>query len=157
MPRIQHSVHIARPPAEVFAITNDIDSWKVLFNEYGESKVLRREEAGRFTKLVFRLTNNEGNEWQSWRLLDHDELVAIAQREEPLFPFQYMHLTWTYVAEDDGTRMTWTQDFELDPAFDVPPDTVVARMDAHGRDNQVRIKGLIESGSVVRLTTETPA
>lgn len=157
MPRIQHSVHIARPPAEVFAITNDIDNWKVLFNEYGESKVLRREEAGRFTKLVFRLTNNEGNEWQSWRLLDHDELVAIAQREDPLFPFQYMHLTWTYVAEDDGTRMTWTQDFELDPAFDVPPATVVARMDAHGRDNQLRIKGLIESGSVVRLTTETPA
>jgi aromatase len=157
VPRIQHSVHIARPPAEVFAITNDIDNWKVLFNEYGESKVLRREEAGRFTKLVFRLTNNEGNEWQSWRLLDHDELVAIAQREDPLFPFQYMHLTWTYVAEDDGTRMTWTQDFELDPAFDVPPATVVARMDAHGRDNQLRIKGLIESGSVVRLTTETPA
>jgi len=150
-------VHIARPPAEVFAITNDIDNWKVLFNEYGESKVLRREEAGRFTKLVFRLTNNEGNEWQSWRLLDHDELVAIAQREDPLFPFQYMHLTWTYLAEDDGTRMTWTQDFELDPAFDVPPATVVARMDAHGRDNQLRIKGLIESGSVVRLTTETPA
>jgi len=150
-------VHIARLPAEVFAITNDIDNWKVLFNEYGESKVLRREEAGRFTKLVFRLTNNEGNEWQSWRLLDHDELVAIAQREDPLFPFQYMHLTWTYLAEDDGTRMTWTQDFELDPAFDVPPATVVARMDAHGRDNQLRIKGLIESGSVVRLTTETPA
>jgi len=150
-------VHIARPPAEVFAITNDIDRWKVLFNEYGESKVLRREEAGRFTKLVFRLTNNEGSEWQSWRLLDHDELVAIAQREDPLFPFLYMHLTWTYVAEDDGTRMTWTQDFELDPAFEVPAATVVARMDAHGRDNQVRIKGLIESGSVVRLTTETPA
>jgi aromatase len=148
MPRIQHSVQIARPPAEVFAVTNDIDKWRVLFNEYNESEVLRREDAGRFTKLVFRLRNKEGAAWQSWRLLDHQDLVAIAQREDPLYPFIYMHLTWTYQPVDGGTLMTWMQDFELDPALDMPLETAVARMDAHGRDNQVRIKELIESGAV---------
>lgn len=153
MPRIRHSVLIARPPAEVFAITNDIDNWRVLFNEYNESEVLRREEAGRFTKLVFRLHNKEGQSWVSWRLLDHTDLIAVAQRHDPLFPFRYMHLTWTYEPVDDGTRMTWTQDFELDPAFDVPETTVVSRMDAHGRDNQQRIKQLIESGAADELTS----
>lgn len=148
MPRIQHSIHIARPPAEVFAVTNDIDNWRTLFNEYNESEVLRREGSGRFTKLVFRLRNKEGGSWQSWRLLDHEDLVAVAQREEPLYPFQYMHLTWTYEAVDSGTTMTWTQDFELDPGFDAPIETVAAKMDAHGRENQERIKQLIESGSV---------
>ncbi len=148
MPSIQHSVQIARAPAEVFAVTNDIDNWRVLFNEYNESEVLRREDAGRFTKLVFRLRNKDGAAWQSWRLLDHQDLVAVAQRQDPLYPFRYMHLTWTYQPVDGGTLMTWTQDFELDPGFDVPEETVVARMDAHGRDNQVRIKGLIESGAV---------
>lgn len=157
MPRIQHSVLIARPPAEVFAVTNDIDNWRVLFNEYSESEVLRREEAGRFTKLVFRLRNKEGGTWQSWRLLDHDELIAIAQRQTPLFPFLYMHLTWTYEAVDRGTRMTWTQDFELDPAFEVPTDEVAIRMDAHGRENQQRIKQLIESGAVSAPAERTPA
>jgi aromatase len=148
MPRIQHSVEIGRPPAEVFAITNDIDRWNELFNEYNESRVVKRDEAGRFTKLVFRLKNKEGGEWQSWRLLDHEELVAVAQRQEPLFPFSYMHLTWTYEAVPAGTLMTWTQDFELDPTFDVPEPVVVERMDAHGRENQQRIKGLIESKAV---------
>jgi aromatase len=155
MPQIQHSVQIARPPAEVFAVTNDIDNWRVLFNEYNESEVLRREEAGRFTKLVFRLRNKEGAAWQSWRLLDHQDLVAVAQREDPLYPFLYMHLTWTYRAADGGTLMTWTQDFELDPALETPLATVVARMDAHGRDNQVRIKGLIESGAVASTAGTT--
>lgn len=152
MPQIKHSVTIARPPAEVFTITNDIDNWRVLFNEYGESEVLRREEAGRFTKLVFRLTNNEGMSWQSWRLLDHSELMAFAQRQDPVFPFLFMHLTWTYEATaDGGTFMTWRQDFEMDPAFDRPVEKVVAMMDAHGRENQQRIKELIESGKVNHL------
>jgi aromatase len=149
MPRIQHTVQIDRPPAEVFAVTNDIDNWRVLFNEYNDSEVLRREDAGRFTKLVFRLTNKDGASWRSWRLLDHVDLVAVAQREQPLFPFRYMHLTWTYQPVDGGTLMTWTQDFELDPALATPLDEVIAKMDAHGRGNQVRIKDLIESGTVV--------
>lgn len=151
MPRIQHSVHIARPPAEVFAVTNDIDNWQVLFNEYQDSEVLRREEAGRFTKLVFRLRNKEGSSWQSWRVLDHQDLIAVAQRQEPMYPFTFMHLTWTYEDSNGGTLMTWTQDFELDPAFDRPPDQVAEWMAAHGRDNQARIKSLIESGKVDKL------
>jgi aromatase len=146
MPRIQHVIHIERPPAQVFAVTNDIDKWSTLFNEYGSSRVVSREDAGRFTKLVFRLKNNEGAEWQSWRILDNVDLVAIAEREEPLFPFTYMHLKWTYASVDGGTRMTWTQDFELDPAVGMPEAEAVARMDAHGRENQKRIKGIIESG-----------
>lgn len=148
MPRIRHSIVIARPPVEVFETTNDIDRWKELFNEYLESTVLDRQDAGRFSKLIFRLRNNDGAEWQSWRVLDHQDLVAVAQREDPLYPFVYMHLTWTYRPRDGGTEMTWTQDFELDPALDMPEATVVARMDAHGRDNQRRIKELLESGAI---------
>lgn len=146
MPRIQHEIHIERAPAHVFAITNDIENWATLFNEYGASQVTKREDAGRFTKLVFRLRNNEGAEWQSWRILDNVELVAIAEREDPLFPFRYMHLKWTYMPVHGGTRMTWTQDFELDPALELPEAEAVARMDAHGRENQQRIKRIIESG-----------
>lgn len=152
MPRIQHSIEIRKPPPEVFAITNDIDNWQTLFNEYGHSEVIKREEAGRYTRLVFRLRNREGGEWQSWRILDHDTLTAIAEREEPLFPFRYMHLKWTYEPVADGTLMTWTQDFEIDPAFGTPEPEVMARMDAHGKQNQQRIKGLIESGGATVRT-----
>jgi aromatase len=109
--------------------------------------VVKREEAGRFTRLVFRLRNLEGGEWQSWRILDHDLLMAIAERDEPLYPFRYMHLKWTYEPVADGTLMTWTQDFEIDPALGIPEPEVTARMNAHGQGNQQRIKELIESGA----------
>jgi aromatase len=157
MPRIEHSVEIRRPPREVFEITNDIDTWHVLFDEYTQSQVLSREHCGRFTRLVFRLKNKEGNEWQSWRLLDHERLEAIAEREKPLYPFKYMHLKWRYDASGDGTLMTWTQDFEMDPRVGVPEAIVAERMDAHGVHNQERIKALLEAVAVRVLAAQWPA
>ena len=147
MPRIQHSISIARSPEDVFRITNDIERWPELFNEYSKAKVLKYEEAGRFAKLTFQLSNQDAT-WRSWRLLDFQELVAIAEREDPLYPFAYMHLKWTYTPEGNGTLMTWTQDFEMDPKFEVPLETVIERMKSHTRENQQRIKEIIESGRV---------
>lgn len=157
MPRLSHSVVIGREPGELFALTNDIDKWSVLFDEYNESRIVKREEAGRFTKLTFRLKNREGFEWQSWRLLDHDDLIAIAEREDPLFPFKYMHLKWTYTQVPDGTRMTWTQDFEIDPKSGLEEAAVAARLEAHGLENQKRMKELIESGAVDSVATSASA
>ena len=148
MPHIENSIVIQASPEKVFAITNDIDRWPVLVDEYNGAKVLKREDEGRFTKLIFQLTNAEGNSWQSWRLLDTRDLVAIAEREEPRFPFLYMHLKWAYTPAPEGTRMTWMQDFELDPGFQTPVETAVARMQTHTQQNQQRIKRLIEAGEV---------
>jgi aromatase len=148
MPHIENSIIIQENTGKVFAITNDIDRWPMLFDEYSGARVTRREEEGRFTKLVFQLSNAEGRSWQSWRLLDHKEFVAIAEREEPLFPFLYMHLKWSYVPVPEGTRMTWMQNFELDPAFETPVEAAVENMQEHTRKNQQRIKRLIEAGEV---------
>lgn len=148
MPHIQHSIIIHQRPQTVFNITNDIERWPILFNEYSGARVLTREEAGRFTKLVFQLRNEEGSSWRSWRLLDHQERQAIAEREDPLYPFQYMHLKWTYTQVPEGTLMTWTQDFEMDPKFDVALSTVIERMKSHTQENQQHIKELIETGKV---------
>lgn len=146
MPRIQNSIVIREDPARVFAITNDIERWPVLFNEYQGANVLKHEAAGRFTRLVFQLRNQQGNAWRSWRLMNHQELVAIAEREEPLYPFLFMHFKWTYAPAPERTLMTWTQDFELDPAFPDSLSVVIERMNVHTRDNQQRIKEIIENG-----------
>lgn len=154
MPRIQNNIIINKDPRTVFDITNDIERWPVLFNEYHGAKVLECETEGRYTRLTFQLTNAEGNTWRSWRLLDQKGLVAIAEREEPLYPFKYMHLKWAYEAAPEGTKMTWTQDFELDPKYDTPLPTVLERMNAHTRENQQNIKEKIESGQAEKLTAE---
>jgi aromatase len=147
MPRIQHQVFIDRAPAKVFTVTNDIDRWTELFDAYTHSEVLVREDAGRFSRLTFRLCNREGFDWRSWRILDHVALESVSERVYPLFPFAFMHLRWTYRPEGTGTLMTWTQDFELDPSFSVPVDEMRDRMNAHGRHNQERIKGYLEGAA----------
>jgi aromatase len=145
VPRIQHQVFIDRIPIDVFTVTNNIDRWTELFDAYTHSEILVREDAGRFTKLTFRLRNREGFDWRSWRILDNVALVSVSEREYPLYPFAFMHLRWTYVPEGTGTLMTWTQDFELDPKFPTPVDEMRARMDEHGHHNQDRIKKYLEA------------
>ncbi|MGW6025400.1 SRPBCC family protein [Streptomyces sp. NPDC055099] len=146
MPRIENSVVIEADAPHVFDITNDIGRWPDLFDEYRHAKVVSQEREGRWTEILFELTNPEGTTWSSWRLLDHRELTAVAERRDPLFPFRYMHLKWSYRQVPEGTLMTWVQDFEVDDAFDVPLPTVVERMQLHTRQNQAGIKRKIESG-----------
>ncbi|MFG2497880.1 SRPBCC family protein [Streptomyces sp. NPDC048441] len=146
MPRIENSIVIAAGTQHVFDITNDIGRWPDIFDEYSKAKVVSEEREGRWTEIVFELTNPEGSSWTSWRLLDHRELTAVAERRDPLFPFRYMHLKWSYQEVPEGTLMTWVQDFEVDDGFDVPLPTVVERMQLHTRQNQAGIKRKIESG-----------
>lgn len=152
MPRISNSVDVNADPRTVFDVTNDISRWPDIFNEYAGAKILSVEDEGRFTEIMFELSNPEGSTWRSWRLLDHRSMTAVAERRDPLYPFAYMHLRWSYEpAPAGGTRMTWVQDFELDPEFDVPLPTVLERMNRHTKENQTSIKEKIESGAV-RLT-----
>jgi aromatase len=148
MPRIENSIVIAADPQVVFDVTNDIARWSEIFDEYSQAKVLSEEREGRWTEIVFELTNEEGASWRSWRILDHRDLLAVAERRDPLYPFRYMHLRWTYEPAPEGTLMTWIQDFELDEKFEVPLETVLERMNTHTRQNQAGIKQKIESGAV---------
>lgn len=144
MPRIANSIVIAAPKQMVFDITNDIERWPELFSEYRDSKILDASRSGRFTALTFELTNATAT-WKSWRLLDHENHFAIAERKVPLYPFVFMHLHWAYEQTTLGTEMTWTQDFELDPSVDRSLSDVVDGMQKHARQNQISIKNHIES------------
>ena len=86
MPRIQNSIIIREQPRKVFEIINDIERWPHLFNEYHGSESVRAREEGRYTKIVFQLTNEEGNTWRSARLLDNRELVRQQSAKNPCSP-----------------------------------------------------------------------
>ena len=89
MAHTKNSITIDAPYDRVFDVTNDIERWDLLFEEYKEAKVLSREG----NKITFQLTTNEGNSWRSSRMLDKANKVCTAQREDPMFPFQYMNLS----------------------------------------------------------------
>ncbi|MBW2221838.1 MAG: SRPBCC family protein [Deltaproteobacteria bacterium] len=144
MAHTKNSITIKAPYDRVFDITNDIERWTELFEEYTEAKIISREG----NKITFQLTNNQGNSWRSWRLLDKENRVCTAQREEPLFPFKYMNLKWTYEEGGEDVKMTWEQDFEMDPKAKFNDEQAEELINKHSVENMKRIKELIESGKV---------
>lgn len=156
MPQAQASIIIAGDPDQIFAITNDIARWPELFKEYRGAKVLAFQRYGCFARIEFELTNEEGETWQSWRILDFEKREAVAQRGTPKFPFHYMHLTWTYEPVAEGVRMTWIQDFEMDAAAPVTNEQVLVRMTNHMEKNQEHFKQVLENMPLSK-ETHTPA
>lgn len=150
MPQAVQSIVIKGSVDQIFDITNDIDRWSELFVEYHHSKVLKRENYGRFSRLEFELGNAEGQTWQSWRILDHQEHLALAQRGKPMFPFKYMHLTWKYEQVEDGVLMTWIQDFEMDLKAPKTNEEALEYMIHHMEENQKHFKEVLE-GELVKI------
>ena len=62
-----------------------------------------------------------------------------------MFPFLYMHLLWQYQPVEGGVRMTWIQDFEIDPKAPVTNDQAKTRMLEHMAKNQEHFKRVLEA------------
>ncbi|MCM8796292.1 MAG: SRPBCC family protein [Candidatus Omnitrophica bacterium] len=128
-----NSIIINAPYDLVFDISNDISRWTELFGgEYQKAEVLERKD----NKLTFRLTDEEGKSWVSWRLLFKDKYFAYAERQEPKFPFKYMKIIWLYTPKPEGIEMSWIQHFE---------------MDEKAKFNDQQVEGFINEGSQTNL------
>jgi aromatase len=142
-----NSIIINAPYEKVFDISNDMPRWTELFGkEYQKAEVVKKEG----NKITFRLTDEDGKSWQSWRLLFKDKFFAYAEREEPKFPFKYMKIIWLYTPKPEGmalakggqttslcpVEMTWIQHFE---------------MDEKAKYNDAQIEGFINEGSKENL------
>jgi aromatase len=140
---------------KVFDISNDIPRWTELFGgEYKVAEITKREG----NKITFRLTDDEGKSWQSWRLLFKDKFFAYAEREEPKFPFKYMKIIWLYTPKSEGmalaagsqttsfcpVEMTWIQHFEMDPKAKFNDEQVEGFINKHSKDNLKIFKEVIE-------------
>ena len=116
----ENEITIAAPVDLVWDMTNDLERWPELFSEYASCEVLSRDG----DSTTFRLTmhpDGDGKVW-SWvseRVADREKLIVRARRIET-GPFAYMNIVWEYEETPDGTRMHWTQDFEMKP--DAPVD-----------------------------------
>ncbi|MBF0479108.1 MAG: SRPBCC family protein [Candidatus Omnitrophica bacterium] len=137
-----NSIVISAPYSNVFDISNDIPRWTELFGgEYVKAEVL--SQTG--NRIEFRLTNNEGQSWTSFRLLYKEHKFAYAQKNEPTFPFKFMKIIWLYTELPEGIKMTWIQDFELHPDFKKMTDQQVCdAVNKHSIHNLDIFKKVIE-------------
>lgn len=146
-----NSIIINAPYEKIFDISNDITRWTELFGgEYKKAEVVKKEG----NKITFRLTDDEGKSWQSWRLLFKDNYFAYAEREEPKFPFKYMKIIWLYTPKPGGVEISWVQHFEMDEKAKFNDEQVEGFINKHSKENLKIFKEVIEKecqkASVVR-------
>lgn len=128
----------------VFDKMTEIERWPEYFEEYTMVSVLNRTE----NRVTFELTSTEGLTWQTTCLIDRDNWLITAKRDEPCTPFKYVHLRWIFRPVAEKTMMVWEQFFEFDPEVQIEftEEEVVNRTEEYGRKNMERIKRIIETG-----------
>ncbi len=138
-----NSIVIDAPYELVFDVSNQIERWTELFGkEYASADVLERKN----NEITFRLTDEEGKSWVSKRWLYKDLKFAYAQRHDPLFPFKYMKIVWLYHETHEGIKMTWIQDFEMDPKFTkFTAEQIEGFVNEHSQHNMKIFKKVIEA------------
>jgi len=128
----------------VFEISNDIPRWTELFGgEYQKAEILSKEG----NKILFRLTDDEGKSWQSWRLLFKDKYFTYSERHDPKFPFKYMKIVWLYILVPGGVELTWIQHFSMDDKAKFNDQQVEGFINGHSKDNLKIFKELIEKAA----------
>jgi aromatase len=140
----ENAITIAAPVDLVWDMTNDLENWPQLFSEYASCEVLSREG----NRTTFRLTmhpDEKGTVW-SWvseRETDRDTLSVKARRVEP-GPFAYMNIRWQYEEVPEGTRMVWTQDFEMKAEAPVDDDWMTDNINRNSKVQMALIRDRIE-------------
>jgi aromatase len=140
----ENAVTIAAPVDLVWDMTNDLEKWPHLFSEYAAVEVLSRDG----NRTTFRLTmhpdeNGTVWSWVSERETDRRALTVKARRVEP-GPFAYMNILWRYEEVADGTRMVWTQDFEMKPDAPVDDDWMTDNINRNSKVQMALIRDRIE-------------
>ena len=141
-----NSIFIKAPFQITFDISNQIERWTELFGkEYAKAEVLERKG----NEITFRLTDEDGKSWVSKRWLHPAQKYAFASRHDPMFPFKYMKIVWLYHEQDEGTLMTWIQDFEMDPKFTkFSAEQIEGFVNEHSQHNMKIFKDVIEKESL---------
>ena len=143
-----NSIIINAPYELVFDISNHIERWTELFGkEYASADVLERKG----NEITFRLTDEDGKSWVSKRWLFKELKMAYAQRWEPLFPFKYMKIVWYYFETSEGVKMSWIQDFEMDPNFTkFTAEQIEGFVNEHSQHNMKIFKKVIEAEALAK-------
>lgn len=151
----QNEITIAAPLDLVWDMTNDVGNWPQLFSEYASAEILA-EEGNRTT---FRLTmhpdaNGTVWSWVSERETDRDTLSVRARRVET-GPFAYMNIHWQYEQTRAGTRMVWTQDFEMKPDAPVDDEWMRDNINRNSKVQMALIRDRIEQAAGERPPVPT--
>lgn len=153
----ENSVVIAAPLRLVWDLTNDVAGWTGLFTEYQSVQIIeQRGDTVRFRLTMYPDENGVIWSWVSERTADPARREVHAHRVET-GPFEYMRIHWRYAEVPGGTRMTWTQDFDMRPTAPVTTAQMTDRINANSRVQLDLIRDKIERVAAELDATPTQA
>ncbi|MEU1807214.1 SRPBCC family protein [Streptomyces sp. NPDC019937] len=146
-----NDILIKAPLDLVWDMTNDLENWPNLFSEYASVEVLQRNG----DTTTFRLTmhpdeNGKVWSWVSERETARDVRTVWARRVET-GPFAFMNIRWEYEEEAGGTRMRWTQDFEMKPDAPVDDAGMTEHINRNSKIQMELIRDKIEQRARARV------
>jgi aromatase len=149
----ENEITISAPVDLVWDMTNDVADWPRLFSEYASAEILSREG----TRTTFRLTmhpdeNGTVWSWVSERETNRGTLTVKARRVET-GPFAHMNILWQYEEVPQGTRMVWTQDFEMKPEAPVDDAWMTDNINRNSKVQMARIRDIIEKAAAEQGTS----
>jgi aromatase len=143
--RTSNEIRIKAPFDLVWEMTNDVESWPNLFNEYASAEILERDGS----TVTFRLTmhpDEQGNQW-SWvseRTPDLASRTVRARRVET-GPFEFMNIRWMYETVGDSVLMRWEQEFRMKPEAPADDETMTEHINRNSTIQLGLIRDRVEA------------
>ncbi|MFI6448782.1 SRPBCC family protein [Kitasatospora sp. NPDC050543] len=149
--RTENTVVIDAPMDLVWEMTNDIESWPQLFDEYAAAEILERSPDGtiRFRLTMFPDEDGKVWSWVSLRKPDVETRTVRAHRVET-GPFEFMNISWDYQEAEGGVRMRWVQEFHVRPEMPFGDAAMAEHLNTNTKVQMARIKKLVEEAAVGR-------
>jgi len=158
-----NSIVIRKNIRDLFLIINNIDNWPQLHGyDKAELREIEKLVDGKL-KIVFRIIgkeedehdhNHDGEEnghsetWISQRIIDIKTYSARGVRLEPIYPFKHWILDIVLSEEQEGTRMTWVQDFRMDEKTGHTDSEIEGYINKGSKEELQIFKEKIETGTV---------
>lgn len=149
-----NSIVISKERDELFWIINNVENWPELHGYQSAEVLEQRTLVDGKIKIVFKVTGSveevgkQPEIWVSQRIIDFSTYSARGVRLEPMYPFKHWILDVILTEEENGTRMTWVQDFSMDEKTGLTEEEVENMINCGSKEELQIFKEKIESGVV---------
>lgn len=148
-----NSIVINKNINDLFLLINNIENWNELHGYESVELLDKQTLIDKKVKITFKVTSFEDGQeetWTSQRIIDFSTYSARGVRLEPMFPFKHWILDVTLSEEEQGTRMTWTQDFRMDNNSGYSENQIEELINKGSKEELKVFKDKIESGTVYK-------
>lgn len=142
--KTDNTIVIDAPLDLVWTMTNDVQKWPELFDDYTAAEIIEhRGDTVRFRLTMRDAASGDVWSWISERTPDPATHTVRAKRIETGW-FEHMNIYWEYRQVESGIALRWVQEFHMKPDSPVELVAMTERISRNSQANMERIKEIVE-------------